>query len=52
MWIVWALMMVNWRYEKGNRCCRGGGHESRDSGGAAPVGEWKSEKTFVDGEKD
>jgi hypothetical protein len=52
MWVVCVLMTVHWRRERGGEYCRSGaGHESRERGGAAPVGEWKSEKTLVDREK-
>jgi len=56
MWTVCGLMWWQWRVERRNGgCgrCEGGGRVdgSRRAESAAPVGEWRSEKTLVVGEK-
>jgi hypothetical protein len=49
MWVVCAMMTVQWRLERGNGCCEGSNDTRRVTGSEAPVEERKSENTFVDG---
>lgn len=50
MGVVCALMWVQWKMEgRRGHCCGEG--ETRIHGDARPVEEWKSESTFVNGQK-